>query len=79
MQLLVNLKNIAQGWTDFPLTTKYTLASGSAIPGIVHKSASADSVAQISCVYDGKKVTLLSDAPVGAAAGVVALFVLIIK
>lgn len=79
VQLWVSLKNITQGWTDFALTTKCTIASGTATPGIVHRSAASDSTAQISCTYNGAKVTTLSSSAAGVSAGVVALFLLIVK
>lgn len=58
IQLYVTIKNISSGWTEFSLTTTYSIVSTA--PGKIHKASSSDSATELTCSFNGAKVIVLS-------------------
>lgn len=58
IQLYVTIKNISSGWTEFSLTTTYSIVSTA--PGKIHKASSPDSTTELTCSFNGAKVIVLS-------------------
>ena len=56
--LRISIGNIPEGWSQYPLTSTYTLAQN--VVGIIHNASSSDINKRLTCQYSGSYVSVLA-------------------
>ena len=64
ISLRISIGNIPEGWSQYPLTSTYTLAQN--VVGIVHNASSSDINKRLTCQYAGSYVSVLASAALTA-------------
>lgn len=62
--LRISIGNISEGWSQYPLTSTYTLAQN--VVGIIHTASSSDVNKRLTCQYAGSSVSVLASAALTA-------------
>ena len=72
--LRISIGNIPEGWSQYPLTSSYTLAQN--VVGIIHNASSSDINKRLTCQYAGSSVSVLASAALTAGVDITLIFMI---